>query len=205
MTSERTFEGKEKSVLLIGAGNHAKTVVEALSKAGATIDRYVDPLPCSWLPDVERLESDHEAFEALKRNSVSSMAVIGMGAANLAALAHRLSIARKYAAAGFKFPVITDPSAYISESATLGPGVIVGATAHVGPDATVGFGALINTRAIVEHDAEVGEGAHIAPGSILLGSTRVGSIAFVGAGAIVLPGASIEDGSLLRANGIAGG
>lgn len=90
---------------------------------------------------------------------------------------------------------VIHPAAVVSDTATIGRGVFIGALAVIGPCATVCDRAIINTGAIVEHDCRVGPCAHIASGAVLSGNVRVGEGAMVGAGSVVKQGLSIGDWS----------
>jgi len=182
-------------LILIGAGGHAKTLVEALAAAGVEITAYVDRAACAWLPGLRRYESD----DAAKDHDGEGF-VLGMGAVNPDGLARRLDLFRRYAARGWSSPSVVHPSAIVSENAVLSEGSQALAGAILQPGASVGAAAIVNTGAIVEHDSVVGEGAHVAPGAIVLGGCRVGACSMIGAGAVILQGAAVPDRTLVPAN-----
>jgi sugar O-acyltransferase (sialic acid O-acetyltransferase NeuD family) len=180
--------------ILIGAGGHAKAVVEAIRGAGGAIVAYVDPREAAWL-NAARISDDGLAAEV----AAGSTVVMGIGGVETDSLAKRLALLQTYRSAGIPFRAVIHPAAYVSPTAVLGEGAIVLAGAVVQPGVSIGPGAIINTLAVVEHDSEIGEGSHVAPGAIVLGGCRIGECCMVGAGAVILPGAMIADHSLVPA------
>jgi len=178
-------------LLLVGAGGHAKAIVEAIEAAGGSLRGYVDPCAAAWL-DRPRYAADGDA-------PATGGAAIGVGGIDPDALARRLALLERYAARGFALPPVVHPAATVSRTAALGAGVVVLAGAVVQPDGVIGDGAIVNSRALVEHDCRIGRGAHVAPGAIVLGGCTVGECAMVGAGSVVLPGSEVPERATVRA------
>jgi sugar O-acyltransferase (sialic acid O-acetyltransferase NeuD family) len=172
------------TVVLVGAGGHAKGVAEALSLAGHPVGVYVDPKRVEWL------DADHRTDDGAVAPSDGAVA-LGLGGVTPESLERRLALLDRYLARGFAAPPVVHPTAVVSASAKLAAGAIVLARAVVQPGADIGRGALVNTGAIVEHDSVVGEGSHVAPGAIVLGGVAIGACCMIGAGAVVLPGADV--------------
>lgn len=181
------------TLLLVGAGGHAKAIVEALKANGKTITAYADPQPRDWI-DARHVPDDDTA-RALPKGEV----VIGLGGMTGDDLARRLALLETYLDEGWTAGPVVHPSAIVSETADLGAGAIVLAGALVQPGARIGRGAIVNTGAIVEHDSAIGDGAHVGPGAIVLGGCSIGATAMIGAGAAVLPLADIAAGALVPA------
>lgn len=182
-------------LVLVGAGGHARALVEALAARGVGIAAYVDRAACAWLPGVRRFESDDAAD-----GSDADGFVLGIGAVNPEGLLRRLDLFRRYAARGWKAPAVVHPAAIVSAGAEFGEGSHILAAAVVQPGAAIGAAAIVNTGAIVEHDSTIGAGAHVAPGAIVLGGCRIGDCAMIGAGAVVLQGATVPERTLVPAN-----
>lgn len=178
--------------LLIGAGGHAKAVVEAARASIGDVVAYVDPRPVAWL------QAAHLAADAdVKANGIPI--VIGMGGVSATQLKARLALLESYLSRGHPAPPVVHPQAHVSADAALQDGAIVLAGAIVQPGAVIGRGAIVNTRAVVEHDSKIGAGSHVAPGAIALGGCRIGRCVMIGAGAVVLPGATVADETLVPA------
>ena len=181
-----------KEFVLIGAGGHAKAIVEAICETGGSISAYVDPKPSDWLDASQKIDE--------KNLSVSDGSiVIGLGGLSPKKLRARLAILDKIIERGFSAEPIVHPSAFVSSRAILEPGAVVLGKAIVQPGASIGRGVIINTNATIEHDSNIGAGAHIAPGAIVLGDTHIGDCTFVGAGAVILQGRSVPTAGFVAA------
>lgn len=184
----------KQRIVVVGAGNHAKVVLEAIWAMGTfEVVGLTDPSTA----DLEVLGSPvlggDELLPSLYAQGVAS-AVVAIGSNS-----RRQQIGRSLLALGFNLPVVVHPFALISPSATIGQGAVVMAGAVVGTLASIGELAIINTGAIVEHDNRIGESAHIGPGVALAGGVRVGNRTLVGVGSAVRPDISIGDDSIIGA------
>ncbi len=183
------------SFLLVGAGGHAKAIVEALGKNA--LMSYVDAVAASWLA-AQRIDDDETALQSTQPENF----VMGLGGVSGTALEQRYELFERYLASGRTAPPVCHPAAHISPSAKIEEGAIILAGALVQPGAHVGRATIVNTGAIVEHDSHLGAGSHLAPRAVLLGGVTVGRYAMIGAGAVVLPSSAIGDRDLVRANSL---
>lgn len=178
--------------ILLGAGGHAKALVEILTARGDTVDIYVDPKQCGWL------DARHVVDESTVGPGDGSL-VIGVGAVTPADLRRRLEMLDRHLSRSFVAAPVVHPAAYVSPGAVLEPGVVVLAGAIIQPGAAVGRGAIVNTGAMVEHDTTIGAGCHIAPGAIVLGDCDIGCCCMIGAGAVILQSCSTPPDTLVPA------
>jgi sugar O-acyltransferase (sialic acid O-acetyltransferase NeuD family) len=181
--------------LIVGAGGHAKAIVEILRDRGHRIEAYVDPRKSDWL-DVRHVA--HEDGIEDRRLAV----VLGIGGVTPAALARRVAILDRYLKRGFKAPPVVHKSVVISRTAELDHGTVALAGAILQPATNIGRAAIINTRALVEHDSSVGAGSHIAPGAVVLGGCAVGSCAMIGAGSVVLQGVKVPNRTIVKSTSL---
>lgn len=181
------------TLLLVGAGGHAKAIVEALSADKRWIDAFVDPRDNTWLP-CQQISTDEEAW-SLEPGEF----VLGVGGDSLDDLARRFDLFQAYQDRDWEAPAVVHSTAHVNKFSILGEGTIVLTAAVVQPGALIGDAVIINTGAIVEHDCVVGSGSHLAPHATLLGNCRVGSGCMIGAGAVVLPGAVVPNETLVPA------
>jgi len=171
-----------RTLVLVGAGGHARVVAESATESGWRLAGFIDDRPRASLGDqASRLGGlsclEHE--ELVRHHPV----VLARGDLRL----RRDLIPRLHE----PIATIVHPSAVVSSSAELGPGVFVGPRAVVNPGAHIGAHAIINTSAIVEHDCRIGENTHLAPGVVLGGNVSIESDTLVGLNASVIPGVRI--------------
>jgi sugar O-acyltransferase (sialic acid O-acetyltransferase NeuD family) len=193
------------SVIVLGAGGHARVVIEALLSRGirpaGVIDRDVSRIGESF-GDIPVTGSD----EHILKMGVDAVELAN-GLGNRAArtnpgLSARRALFGRFAALGYKFPMISHASAVIASDATLGDGAQVMAGAIIQPAARIGRNVVVNTRVVVEHDCRVGDHAHIAPGAVLCGGVSIGESAHIGAGAVILVGVSVGMGAVVAAGAV---
>jgi sugar O-acyltransferase (sialic acid O-acetyltransferase NeuD family) len=196
-------EGAQSRVPIVGlgAGTHAKSVVEAIRSSGhLEVAAIVDDDPAKAGAELFGIRVvSPEGLEQLQANGVTQ-AFVGVG--GIGDSSGRRGIFERLVTAGFELPAIIHASAIVSPWATLGRGVQVFAAAVVNAGAQIGDGAIVNTGAIVEHDCRLGAHAHVAPGVCLAGLASVGESAHVGIGAVVIEGVRIGAGALVGAGAV---
>lgn len=174
-----------RALLIIGCGGHGRVVADAAQEMGYDRIAFLDDAYQSFgASDPWRVLGPLEMMAGLRDEWPEAIAASGANAPRLAA--HRDLLRHGYIAAS-----IVHPSAIISRTAYLGPGVFVAAAAVVNTGARINDAAIINTGARVDHDSVIEAGAHIAPGAILAGNVHVGERSMLGAGSAVRQGVEI--------------
>lgn len=186
-----------KPLILIGAGGHAKVVVDALASQKKPLAAYVDPTPAPWLEAMGVKRMTDAELDALLPTSPEL--VIGFVGLTTDALERRLDLMRQYRTKGAFFPAIIHASATIGSSVSIGFGAQILAASVINPFAAIKDAAIINTAAIIEHDAIIGEGAHIAPRAVVLGNARIGDTSIIGSNAVVIQGSIVKARSFVKA------
>jgi UDP-perosamine 4-acetyltransferase len=181
-------------VVVLGAGGHAKVVIELIRSAGAyevvaLLDADITPRRVLGVPVV----GDDAELERLRREGIAH-AFVALGGNSL-----RARVAADAHALGYDLINAVSPSAVISPTARLGAGIAVMAGAAINAEAQVHDLAIVNTRAAIDHDCVLGEACHVGPGSALAGGVTVGREAFLGAGTVAIPGVSIGEGAVIGA------
>ena len=174
-----------RGVVILGAGGHAKVVIEAFRAAGDHVSCCLggpsDPESLLEVPVIR----DEAELPRLKEIGFRR-AFIAIGANKV-----RDRLGRKLEETGFELVSVVHPRAWFSPSARLGRGVVVMAGAVVNACAVIGDLAIINTGSTVDHDCVIGRAAHVAPQCALAGCVSVGDGAMLGVGTKVIPGIRI--------------
>lgn len=193
-----------QAVILLGAGGHARVVLATASALGWRVHGVCDPELArqgrSHWNDLPVL-GDDQILETLPKASFSLLNGIGLTVGSQV----RRRVFERWRGAGFHFPCLVHPCAWVAPDVSLGEGCQVMAGAIVQPGGSVGENVIINTRASIDHDGCVEDHAHVAPGVTACGGVRIGRGAFVGAGAVLLPGSVIGDGAVLGAGALLSG
>lgn len=174
-------------LLIVGAGGHAKVVVDAARAARIDIagvigepDGRTDLLGIRISESAQRITAD--AF------------IIAVGDNRV-----RAELFETYRAAGMHPAVVVHPSAVISAGVEIGGGTFVAAGVVVNVDACIGENVILNTACAVDHDCHIGDHAHIGPRSGLCGGVTVGTGVLVGVGCSVIPTRSVGDWAVVGA------
>ena len=187
----------DSRVVVVGAGGHAKVVIDILEDAGE-----LEIAGCtSQEPDARAvlgkpiLGTDEILPDLLKGGIRRAFVAVGDNRARAALLA-------RVAAMGFRIVNAISRRAAVSRHAALGAGVAVMPGAAINAGSVLEDGAIVNTGATVDHDCRIGRCAHIAPGSNLAGRVTIGEGAFLGTGSRVIPGCAIGPWTLVGAGAV---
>lgn len=182
-------------LLVIGAGGHAKVVIEAvweksqachimladqdITKEG---EKVLGTISIKYLKNWAELPE--QCHIALGNNQVRQQLSI---------------VAREQGKQPF---TVVHPDASVSPSAYLGNGSFVAAKAVISTEARIREGCIINHGAIVDHDCQIEAYSHIAPNVTLGGGVCVCSGVLIGAGAVILPGIRIGEDAVIGAGAV---
>ena len=192
-------EVSTRRLVILGAGGHAK-VLRALAFAlgfdviGVFAPDLVKTGQRLWL-DVPVLGDDDTLAAGLDPSTVGVINGIGQRVGSSA----RQGVYRRFHDAGFIFPSLVHPSAWVAPTVLLGHGVQVMAGAVIQPDCRVDENTIVNTSASIDHDCAIGAHVHIAPGVTICGNVTIGESAFIGAGATLIQGIRIGESALVGA------
>ena len=183
-------------VVLLGAGSHARVVLDILRAAGWPVEVAALVDAC---PERGAAPQEVEGFPVLTRfpEDVPEGVTGAVPAVGENALRRRLS--RQAREAGLALMSALHPAAVVSGKVLLGEGAVICPGAVIVTGATLGDGVIVNTGATVDHDCRLGDFCHIAPGAHLAGRVEVGERAWVGIGASVKQGIRIGADALVGA------
>ena len=189
----------EKPVVLIGAGGHARVLIDCLLLCGRTILGVVDPNLAQGdrIHGTIVLGADDVVFEYSPEKVVL---VNGIGMVEYSCT--RKIVGESMRHRGYKFCSVIHPRSIIADHVQLEEGVQIMAGAVVQSGTTIGRDSIINTGVVVDHDCVIGSGSHICPGVTLAGSVTVGNEVMLGCGSTVLPGMGIGSCSVIGAGSL---
>lgn len=190
-------ELSDKPLWIVGAGGHAKVVIETARAMGC--------FQLAGVLDDDPARVGAEVLGVPVRGAIDAETVARLGVEQ-AVLAIGSNQVRAELAARLDglvcWATLIHPSAVIAPTVRLGEGTVVFAGAVIQPDAVLGRHVIVNTGASIDHDCVVGDVAHIAPGVRLAGNVCVGRGAFLGIGSCAIPGSRIGDWATIGAGGV---
>ena len=184
-----------KKLAIIGAGGHAKVVLET-----ALLMQHWESIV--FIDDNHKDKTEFMGFPLLGTSNLLGKTVtpqeydIALGIGDNSTRAQQFT---KTEQLGFSFPVIVHPTAFVSRFASIGAGSVLFAQTAVNAGAVIGKAAIINTSASVDHDCILDDFVHISPGANLAGNTRVGTHSWMGIGCCTRQGSSIGKDCIIGA------
>lgn len=170
------------NLLILGAGGHGRVVKET-AEAMDIFDK------------TDFLDDNSESKVAIglccdfsKYINEYSYAFVGIGNHEL-----RMNWINILTKAGYKIPVLIHPTAFVSPSAKIYEGSIVGAKAVVNTNVVIEKGCIISIGVLIDHDSYVSQYSHINTGAIIKAGCKVKSFNNVDAGRVYSGDKKLED------------
>jgi UDP-perosamine 4-acetyltransferase len=186
-----------RPVIIIGAGGHARVLLDALLITDMEILGLVDSDP-ALLGEVilgtrvignDAALRDHPAGEVSLVNGIGSVK-------NMKA---RRGIYERFAALGYEFAGVVHPTSWVSTHAVIEPDAQIMAGCIIQAEVQIDKNVIVNTGSSIDHNCRVGDHCHIAPGATLSGTIELGTGVHVGTGASIIQGLKIGDGATIAA------
>ena len=189
-----------RKVVLLGAGGHAKVVIEILRMNGdCEIVGLLNRDVATRSLDGISVLGDDSMLPQLRSEGVAHFLV------TVGSIGHatpRRSLYEYARSLGMTAHSAIHPQTVISPSAKIGPGATITAGAVISTGAVLGENVIVNTGAIVEHDCAVADHAHVSTGARLCGGVHVGVECHIGAGATVRQQVSIGERAVVGAGAV---
>lgn len=169
-----------KTLIIIGAGGHGRVVADC---AQAT-DQYQKIV---FLDDCYPERKKNHSWDILGKTNTfidyidNAHFIVAFGNNKL-----RQTLLTTLSKANAKVVSVIHPTAYVSQHATLGNGVVVLAKAVINIGSKINDGCIINTAATVDHDCTLQRAVHISPGVNIAGGVTIGELSWVGIGASII-------------------
>lgn len=191
---------KDRPVIVIGGGGHAKVLIDALLLKGVEILGYSDVNTDQGGNKVLGVPMLGDDGTVLQNRPETVLLVNGVGSVGLPA--KRKEIFYKFKDKGFTFASVIHPSAVIASDVEICEGAQIMAGVIIQPGSRIGLNTVVNTGVSVDHDCIIGDHVHIAPGVTISGGVSIGDGVHMGTGAIVIHGINIANGSLVGAGSL---
>lgn len=187
----------KKNVIIIGAGSHAKSVVDCLDTKKINLLGYIDNV------GKNKYILGNDKFLLKKKNkNFTLINGIYFSIKN----SNRIKIFNNYRKKNFKFLTVKSKKASISKDVNISEGsqILNGAIVNCGVN--IGFNTVINTGSLIDHDVSIGNHCTISPGATICGNTNIGNNVNVGPGVIIFNNIKIgnnvfiQGGNVIRKN-----
>lgn len=188
-----------QSLVILGAGGHARVVAEVAGILGCSLVGYLAPRAAepSHAPHLRYLGNDG-AIPALL--AAGHDFILGIGFVDAAGATRRMVLVAQIPQD--RLARLVHPTAVVSPSARIASGVFVAAGTILGTGSQAGSGAILNSGAIIDHDCRIGTNSHVAIGARISGEVTVGRNCLIGAGATIRQGLYIGDNTVVAAGAV---
>ena len=181
-----------KKVMIIGAGGHAKVIVDIVIKSGDEVIGFVD----------DNIEKGTEilGFKVLGKiieidKYLDCEFIIGIGDNSI-----RKQIAEKFPK--LKYYTAIHPTVVIGMDVAIQAGTVIMANVVINPCTQIGKHCIINTASVVEHDSNIQNYVHISPNASLGGNVTIGELTHIGIGATVKNNVNICNSIVIGAGAV---
>jgi acetyltransferase EpsM len=181
-----------EKIFVIGAGGHAKVVIDVILSSGLQVSGIFD--------DDESLTGQHifqipvlGKIEKVKEYDDGKF-IVAIGDNEI-----RMKIVKNLSFSYDKFYTIVHPSAIIGKKVEIGAGSMILGGVVINTGTFIGKHSIINTSSSVDHHNRISDFVHIAPGTHTGGNVEIGEGALVGIGTSIIPGIKIGKWSIIGA------
>lgn len=190
----------DSPVIVIGAGGHAKVLIDILKLKSVEILGIVLP-KSNTLNDkfygYPIIGDDEVVLEYLSQD-IKLVNALG----SVRSTDKRKAIFERFKRQGYNFTSVIHPSAIISSDSKLSEGIQVMAGVIIQAGCTIGENTILNTKASIDHDCLVGQHVHVAPGVTISGNVSIGECTHIGTGATIIQGIRIGANVTVAAGGV---
>ncbi len=189
-----------KNIILIGGGGHCKSVIDVIEQEGTfKITGIIDKSKFlgTKILGYPVIGNDGDLEKLVKENQNAMITVGQLKSSSLRVKLYKLAIK-----AGYIFPYIISPRAYVSKYSKIGNGSVIMHNAIINPNTTVGENCIINTKALIEHDCSISNHCHISTNAIINGGVKIGQNSFIGSNVVTKNNITIDKNSFIKAGSL---
>lgn len=191
------------NVIIIGAGGHAKVVIDIILK-----EKEINKKPVNIIGILDDDKTKEEVFgipvmgvindiEFIKDRYENLKFIIAIGNNTV-----RKNISDRFNKFNLKYYIAIHPSVVIGNNVIIEDGTVVMARAIINPYAYIGKHCIINTNAVIEHDNIIESFVHISPSVSCAGNVTIKEGAHLGLNSSVIPGKTIGSFSVIGAGSV---
>ncbi|MGF3141085.1 acetyltransferase [Facklamia sp. P13064] len=183
---------KYKTLVIIGAGGHAKVCYEIalLMNKWDTIIILDDNLENNFF-EISGKVNDYKKY----LNSADFFVAIGSNET-------RSKIYEDILEQSGSLATLIHPNAILSEYLKIGEGTVIMPGVIINADSEIGKGVILNTSCTIDHDNNIGDYVHISPGAHLAGNVTVEGKTWVGIGSNIINNIKISKNCIIGAGSL---
>ena len=187
---------RHPQVVLFGASEHARVVVDIARRARRAVVALVDENRAKQ--GIDGIAILHDAREAAQQYEAAHWCVsIGDNNTREAVVARLRGIAPS-----LRFAALIHPGAIVAPDVEIGEGTVVMAGAVINPGSVIGKHCIVNTGACLDHDNRLDDFCSVAPRVATGGQVSIGRGSAVCIGACIQHGITIGEQTVIGAGAV---
>lgn len=189
-----------KKIVLIGGGGHCKSVIDVIEFQGQYEIVGIVDKPKFYGTKVlgySVIGSDNDLKLLAKKFNYAFITV-----GQIKSPSQRIKLYNLAIKAGFSFPKIISPNAYVSKHTKIGSGTIIMHNAVINSNVVIGENCIINSKALIEHDCDISNHCHISTTAVINGGVKIGANCFIGSNSTTAENTFIKNGSFIKAGSL---
>lgn len=180
----------DKTLLIIGAGGHARSVADVALQIG-----YKDLV--FWDKNAKENEKIFN-FPVVK-----DIDILNNSKRIIVAIGDNEERERFFSSLNKNYIVnIISSLSYLGRELSMENGNFISHGSYIGPLVKIGINNIINTHCVIEHECEIGNNNHISINSTIAGRCKIRNNVFVGAGSIIKDRISICSNVIVGAGSV---
>lgn len=171
----------KQSLLIIGAGGHARPVIDTALQLKYHVMGVIDHQYAGQTEKILGISVIGGMDKLHDMDPDSTACIIAAGDGKV-----RKNLSESVSGMRFDLQTLIHPTAVISNHVHVARGCFVNAGVIINAEVTIGEGTIINTGAIIDHEAQIGAYCHVAPGVRIAGRVKIGDLTFIGIGTSII-------------------
>lgn len=180
-------------ILILGTGGNCVDIAEAIEAGGGVCAGFLDDEPALQGQTVGRWP----VLGSLSAASDFSAVRFVNGIGSPTSFREKAKIIARTGIADDGFATVVHPTAWVSPSATLEPGVVLLSHVTIASGARLGRHVIILPQSVVSHDTTIGDFGCIAGGVVVNGNVDVAVSCYLGARSSILGHLRVGEGALI--------
>ena len=189
-------------VVILGAGYHAKLVIEYLRMNGQPVRAVLDDDPAKHGTRVKEVPVVGPVSLLPEIGRKGDVTGVALGFGNVRMRKKRIEVCDWVRGLGLEMVSVVHATAFVSPSAVVSPGLFVGPLALVNVDTQIGENVTIYSGSTLDHDNVISDHVFISPGVHTAGRVQIGAGAYIGPGAIIGSECQVGAGSIVGAGAV---
>lgn len=190
----------DRPVILLGAGGHARMLLEMIRQQKLTLLGYASPVISEQKPftTLKWIGQDEFVF-AKPADTVFVINALG----SVGDTTRRRRLYNLFNDRDYHFKTLIHRTSTICKSgARFGDGLQIFPNVIINTNVTIGHNVLVNSGAIVEHDCIIGDHVHIASGAVVCGGCTIQQNCHIGANATINQNITIGEGAIVASGAV---